>query len=75
MRAHPRGPLAVSLRVGIAMPSTRTTQSVGPVLGSRYPVDARLVSDESNLKDRQGAFIVYNKPSGVGGASFEAVMC
>ena len=56
------------------MPGTRTTQSVGPVLGSRYPVDARLVSDESNLKDRQGSFIVYNKPSGVGGASFEAVV-
>ena len=69
VRAHPE-PLAVSLRVRSAMPSAPDDAERGPSpLGAATPVDARLVSDESNLKKPSRSFIVYNKPSGVGGAS------
>ena len=63
----------LSLSVGhIAMPGTRTTQNVGPVLGACYPVDAILVSDEANLTDRNARVIVYTKALGLG--KFDAVV-
>ena len=50
------------------MPGTRTTTSVGPILGARYPIDAELVSDEVNLNecDRTASGIVYKEPHGQG---------
>ena len=48
------------------MPGTRTTQSVGPVLGVCYPVDPNLTADESNLTDLNARVIVYNKALGLG---------
>ena len=48
------------------MPGTRTTQSVGPVLGVCYPVDPNLTVDESNLTDLNARVIVYNKALGLG---------
>ena len=56
------------------MPGTRTTQSVGPILGALYPIDADLVSDEVNLTERHrnARSIVYKKPLGQG--KFDAVV-
>jgi len=54
------------------MPGTRTTQNVGPVLGSCYPVDVALVADEVNLWERNAKLIVYKRTQGQG--KFEAVI-
>ena len=54
------------------MPGTRTTQNVGPVLGTCYPVDVTLVADEVNLWERNAKLIVYKKTLGQG--KFEAVI-
>ena len=65
----------LSLSVVIAMPGTRTTQNVGPILGSCYPVDVALVADEVNLWERNAKrSIVYKRSSAKDQGKFEAVI-